>query len=186
MQRSNPEKYRHEVVGKARGVVLEIGFGSGLNISHYLEVSELYALEPSKELFEMAKENIANAKFPIHQIIGSAEKIPLDDNSVDDVVSTWVMCSIPNIKIALQEVKRVLKPGGHFIFLEHGLSPGRLSARLQHILTPITKSCSGGCYLDRNIEGLINESGLKMVSIKKFGLRMKPLAYVYKGVAVKR
>ena len=122
---------RTEVVKQARGAVLEIGFGSGYNLPFYKDVSKLYALDPSAELFAYAKDRISSVSFPVEYLQNSAENIPLEDNSIDAVVSTWSLCSIPDLSRALQEIKRVLKPDGKFYFIEHGQSPKRINSMVQ-------------------------------------------------------
>lgn len=186
MNDKNLEKDRTDVAEKASGDVLEIGFGSGLNLPFYKNITKLYALDPSSELFNLAKERISTASFPIEYINASAEKIPLLDNSIDTVVSTWSLCSIPDLASALKEVRRVLKPGGKFLFIEHGLSPKSTIGKFQKILTPISKCYAGGCHLDRKINGLIIESGFEIQSLENAVEKFKPLLYMYKGIATKR
>lgn len=185
MKNKDMQNLRPSVVEQASGTVLEIGFGSGPNIPYYKNVTKLYALEPSKELYNLGKENISQAKFPIEYLNASAEKIPLVDNSVDSVVSTWTLCSIPHPEIALQEIRRVLKPNGKFIFIEHGKSPENLAFKIQKFLTPIYKRIAGGCHLDRDIDKLIQDTGFTIENLEKFQLKSKPLAFMYKGVGMK-
>ncbi len=183
MKKKEMEVLRKSAVSKARGEVLEIGFGSGLNISYYKEVNKLYALEPSQEIFDIGKKNIANAKFIVEYLKNSAENIPLANNSIDSVVSTWSLCSIPNPENALKEIHRVLKPEGKFYFLEHGKSNKSFKYKLQNIVNPFSKCCMGGCNLNRDIEKLVTDSGFEIENIEKFELKSKPLAFVYRGFA---
>ncbi|MEK7127968.1 MAG: class I SAM-dependent methyltransferase [Patescibacteria group bacterium] len=183
MKNREMEKLRPGVVGMAGGVVLEIGFGSGLNLPYYKNVTKLYALEPSAELYNMARGLIEKISFPVEYLNASAEKIPLSNNSIDCAISTWVLCSIPKPEIALKEVFRVLKPGGKLVFIEHGKSPKNFTAKLQKLFTPISK-CVAGCHLDREVENLIQDSGFELQKLEKFQPLSKPLAPMYKGVAL--
>lgn len=176
---------RKNVVEQARGVVLEIGFGSGYNLPFFRNVEKFYALEPSAELYQYAKNRISEVNFPFEYIQSSAESIPLNDNSVDTVVSTWTLCSIPDLSKTLTEVHRVLKPGGKFLFVEHGKSPVRFYSLLQNLLTPITKPFTGNCHLNREIDSYIKESGLIIEKIETFTEEGRPLMYSFKGVARK-
>lgn len=178
---------RSEVAAQAAGVVLEIGAGSGPNIPFYKGITKLYALEPSEKLWDLADARTEQASFPIKFMQESAEKIPLPDHTVDTAVSTWTMCSIPHPQKALQEVRRVLRPGGKFIFVEHGQSPGVRSATWQRRLTPAWKALTGGCHLDRDIESLLAGAGFEEVHMEKGckqHSRVKLLHYFYKGFAI--
>jgi ubiquinone/menaquinone biosynthesis C-methylase UbiE len=179
------ETYRKSVVETAKGTVLEIGSGSGLNFPYYGKISKLYALEPSKEMHKLGKENMNGLPFPAEYIASGAEGIPLQNNSVDTVISTWTFCTIPHPEKALSEILRVLKPYGTFSFIEHGKSPKRIVDLFQRLFTPISKLIAGGCHLDRDIESLIQESGLKIEHLEKFALKRKPIAYMYKGTVRK-
>lgn len=184
MKNASLEKLRPEVVSKAEGEVLEIGFGTGLNIPYYKNISKLYALEPSAELCKFAQERITKAPFPVEFVQASAENIPFAPNMFDVVVSTWSLCSIPKPEVALKEVFRVLKPGGKFVFIEHGKAPIKIIAKLQKWLTPISKRVAGGCNMNREIDKLIAGAGFEMQELEKFQQKSKPLAFMYKGVAV--
>ncbi len=185
MQGKDFELERPRVVGGAHGVVLEVGFGSGLNLPYYQNISKLYALDPSEELYSLAKKRIENVSFPVEHLNASAEEIPLDSESVDTVVSTWSLCSIPDPNVALKEIRRVLKPQGKFLFIEHGKSLRPRVAVWQKRLTPISKCFAGGCHLDRDIKQLIMDAGFKFEQMEKFDKKSKPLSFMYKGVAVK-
>ncbi|MCX6716628.1 MAG: class I SAM-dependent methyltransferase [Candidatus Taylorbacteria bacterium] len=184
MSNKNLEKHRMDVVGKVSGAVLEIGFGSGLNLPYYKNVSKLYALDPVKELYKLAENNIRTASFPIEYIQASAESIPISNNSLDFVISTWSLCSIPHPEVALKEIFRVLKPNGKFSFIEHGKSPQNYICRIQNLLTPFSKRIAGGCHLNRDIEKLIRDAGFEVQKIEKFKEKSKPLSFIYKGVAI--
>ena len=184
MSKEGNNQHRKDVTSCVSGVVCEIGFGSGLNILYYKNITKLYALEPSQELYELAKEKVSGTSFVVEHLASSAESIPLSENSVDYVVSTWSLCSIPHPEIALKEVFRVLKPKGKFVFVEHGKSPRNLVAKIQKFLTPIQKQISGGCHLDRDIEKLVLDAGFTIETMKKFEVGYKPLAYMYQGVVL--
>jgi len=185
MKREEMEKHRPDAVGMATGVILEIGFGSGLNLPYYTNVTELYALDPSRELYDLAQERIAKASFPVKYLQSSAEEIPLQNDSVDSVVSTWSLCSIPHPEVALKEMFRVLKPGRKFFFIEHGKSPKNFIAQLQKFFTPLSKVCAGGCHMDREVENLLLEVGFVIEKLGTFEQKGKPFAFMYKGVAIK-
>lgn len=185
MKRQSFKQHRRNVIEKAKGVVLEVGFGSGLNLPYYKDLIKLYALEPSEELWKIAQPELNNVSFDIEYLQNSAESIPLNDSSIDYVISTWTLCSIPDVSTALREIKRVLKPGGKFLFIDHGQSPKPFISSTQRLLTPISKRLSGGCHLNREIEKLIKESGLEIEKMEKFTTKTKPLIFMYKGVAKK-
>jgi len=178
------KKQRPDVVGQATGVVLEIGFGSGLNLPFYKNITKLYAVDPSRELYNLAKERIKKVSFPIEYLQVSAEKIPLADNSIDSVISTWTFCSIPNPEIALREIFRILKPNGKFIFIEHGKSDKNFIAKIQKLITPIWKLFTGGCHMDREIDKLINNAGFEIQKLEKFQQKFSFLTFLYKGIAI--
>lgn len=177
---------RSKTVDLAQGIVLEIGFGSGYNLPFYKKITKLYALDPSNELFKCAEDRIKCFQFPFEYLQNSAEEIPLEDNSIDTVVSTWSLCSIPNLPRALKEIHRVLKPGGKFIFAEHGKSPKKLNSLVQKLVTPITKLLTGNCHLDRKIDTEIKNSGFTIKSIDKSQEDGRPLKFSYKGIAIKK
>lgn len=177
---------RSDVVKNAHGVVLEIGFGSGYNLPFYTQVSKLYALEPSREMYDIAKERIASADFPIEYLKNSAEHIPLENHSIDTVVSTWSLCSIPNLPQALNEVRRVLKPGGRFLFVEHGQSPKRINSLFQKLVTPIHSQFMGNCHLDRKIDDFIRDAGLSIEHIEMSHEEGRPLMFSYQGTATNK
>ena len=140
-------KYRWEVVAGARGRVLEIGVGSGLNLTLYeQQVEVVFGLDPSERLLSMAQRRAAEASVPADLILGSATNIPLENASVDTIVMTWTLCSISDPLPALREMRRVLKRDGALLFVEHGLSPEPAVERWQHRLTPLWRHISGGCH----------------------------------------
>lgn len=160
-------EYRRKVVPAAEGRVLEIGIGSGLNAPLYTDrVSEVIGLDPNETLNRMARERVAKARVPIRVLNGSAEDMPLDDSSFDTVVMTWTLCSIPNPVRALREMRRVLRPGGQLLFIEHGAAPDPGVARWQDRLTPAWKRVAGGCHLNRPMDRLIREGGFTLTDLE--------------------
>lgn len=186
MQAKDITKERPGVVEEAAGEVLEIGFGSGLNLPFYKNVKKLYALEPSFESYDLARVRMIGLKFPVEYLQASAEKIPLPDNSVDTVISTWNFCSISEPMKAFNEIKRVLKPGGKYSFIDHGKSPRPLYFLLQNLVTPVSKNFTGNCHLNRDIENLIKTSSLQIIKLENHYKKWHPLSHTYKGVAVKQ
>ena len=174
----------------ATGRVLEIGFGTGANLSHYPEsVRQLEIVEPDAALNARAERRLAKSSREVIVHALSAEQLPFDAGSFDTVVSTFTLCSIPDVASALREIHRVLKPGGQFLFLEHGLSPEEGVARWQHRLTPIQKIIGGGCHLDRPMRLLIEQAGLNVQSSgyeERYAPKLpKIVAWLTSGIARK-
>jgi ubiquinone/menaquinone biosynthesis C-methylase UbiE len=178
-------KLRRQYLKDVGGQVLEVGFGSGLNLPHYPDaVTHLYALDPSQVGRQLAEKRIQRAPFPVKFVELEGSRIMIPDHSVDAVVSTWTLCTIPDPIFALQEIHRVLKPEGKYYFLEHGLSPDRRVARLQNLWNPIQKWFAGGCHVNREIDQLILNSGFKMRNSKNFYMEgPRVLTYMYSGIA---
>jgi ubiquinone/menaquinone biosynthesis C-methylase UbiE len=155
--------FRRRVIGAAEGRVLEVGIGSGLNLPLYAStVRSLIALDPSPELLRMARRRGAGLSLPVEFLEASAEAIPLDDDSIDAVVTTWTLCTIPDAPRALTEMRRVLKPGGALLFVEHGRAPEPRVARWQDRLDPLWSRLAGGCHLNRKMDDLISGSGFRI------------------------
>lgn len=160
-------EYRRRIVPAAEGRVLEVGIGSGLNAPLYTDrVSEVIGLDPHETLNRMAKARVAGAPVPISVLNGSAEDMPLDDDSFDTVVMTWTLCSIADPVRALREMRRVLRPGGQLLFIEHGTAPDAAVARWQDRLTPAWKRIAGGCHLNRPMDRLIREGGFALSELE--------------------
>ena len=174
--------YRSRTIAAARGRVLEIGVGSGLNLPLYgPEVTEIVAIDPSIELLAFARRK-ANRRTTL--VLASAEALPFDDGSFDSIVTTWTLCSIPNAAQALAEVRRVLRLDGQLLFAEHGLAPEPGVARWQHRLTPCWRCLAGGCHLDRKIDDLIASAGFRLGDLNTGYLRARtPFSYMYQGAA---
>jgi ubiquinone/menaquinone biosynthesis C-methylase UbiE len=152
--------YRERIVRAAEGRILEIGAGSGLNLPLYgAAAKEVVALEPDLQLLRMAEKKVERASRRVRLLDASAEQIPLDGHTVDTVVSTWTLCTIPDADRALREIRRVLKPGGRFLFVEHGLAPEPNVQKWQRRLTPYWERISGGCHLTREIDRMISDAG---------------------------
>jgi len=186
MRNKEATRLRAAWVPKARGEVLEVGVGSGLNLPFYsAEVKRIHGVDPSAELQRMARKRAADGNANVEFILQSAERpLPLAENSLDAVVMTWTLCSIENPPMALAEMKRVLKPDGCLIFIEHGRAPDRGVAAWQDRVTPAWKRVSGGCHLNRKVDELIVAAGFRLDEMKKFYLPGPRLAtYTYQGVA---
>ena len=186
MRQRNLAAYRSRVVPAADGRVLEIGVGSGLNLPFYSpNVRHLIGLDPSPKLLSMARRN--SSITPIELIEGSAEAIPLENRSVDTVVTTWTLCSIPNAGRALREMYRVLKPAGRLLFAEHGRAPQPNICWWQDRLTPIWKRLGGGCHLNRAIKVLIADAGFQFERLDTGYMRgPSPFSFMYEGCASRR
>jgi ubiquinone/menaquinone biosynthesis C-methylase UbiE len=176
--------YRRRVIGAARGRVLEIGVGSGRNLPLYGSAREVLALEPAPPLIAMAR-RATGVTVPVTFVEGSAEAIPIDDAAVDTVVTTWTLCSIPRVDAALGEVRRVLRPGGRLLFVEHGLAAEESVRRWQHRLTPLWRRITGGCHLNRPIRALIEDGGFRLERLETSYLPgPRALSFTYEGSAV--
>jgi ubiquinone/menaquinone biosynthesis C-methylase UbiE len=157
--------YRERTIRLAEGRVLEIGVGSGMNLPLYTRrATDILGLDPHPKLLAIASEKPRS--IPSKLIEGSAESIPLDDASVDTVVSTWSLCSICDLAEALAEIRRVVKPDGQLLFVEHGLAPEDNVRNWQNRLTPLWKRLAGGCHLNRPISSLIVDAGFHLAKVR--------------------
>jgi ubiquinone/menaquinone biosynthesis C-methylase UbiE len=177
--------FRERVIGAADGRVLEIGVGSGMNLPFYRPpVREVLALEPAPRLVSMARSASHATGMPVSFLGASAEAIPLDGHSVDTVVTTWTLCSIPQAGAALAEMRRVLRPGGKLLFVEHGQAPDEAVRWWQDRLTPVWRHISGGCHLNRPIRSIIEAAGLHIERIETgYMPGPKPMTFMYEGSA---
>ena len=181
---------RQALVPQARGRVLEVGFGTGLNLSSYVagQVEGLWALEPHWESMQaVAGKRMKDVPFQVEAVPSSAESIPLPSEFFDSVVMTFTLCSIPDSERALEEIRRVMKPGAVMLFAEHGLAPERLVQYQQRILNPLWGRCGGGCQLDRPMDRMITGAGFNVPEMQAGYLTgFRFASYVYSGKAYKR
>lgn len=177
--------YRDRVVGAAEGRVLEVGVGSGMNLPFYRPgAQEILALEPAPKLLAMARRAPNAAGIPISFLEASAEAIPLDNRSIDTVITTWTLCTIPDAASALAEMRRVLKPGGRLLFVEHGLAPDEGVRRWQNRITPLWRRISGGCHVNRPIKTMVETAGFRIDRIETGYIPgLKPMSFIYEGSA---
>jgi ubiquinone/menaquinone biosynthesis C-methylase UbiE len=181
------KKQREKVIPKAKGDVLEIGIGSGLNLPYYNpeNIRSLTAIDPSEEIWKLNRYHMDNLKFDFKFLKSFAEDLPLQDSKYDTVVITYTLCTIKDTVKAMDEIKRVLKPGGKLLFCEHGVAPDQNIRFWQNTINPVWKRVGGGCNLNKNIPYLIESNGFKITEIDKMYLPgWKPASYNYWGVAV--
>jgi ubiquinone/menaquinone biosynthesis C-methylase UbiE len=185
MRQHQLQRYRREVVTAASGRVLEVGVGSGLNFPLYSkQVDIVFGIDPSPRLLAIARQRAATASIRAELLQGSATAIPLADNTIDTVVMTWTLCSIPDPLTALREIRRVLKPHGKLLFVEHGLSSEPRIERWQHRLTPVWGHIAGGCHLDRKMDDLIRTAGFDILRLRtEYAAGPRPMTYMYVGCA---
>ena len=187
MSGSNLAKYREETLADVKGNVLEIGFGTGLNISYYpKEIRRITTVDVNPGVHRLAQKRLRASSIAVDHHVLNGEHLPMADETFESVVSTFTLCSISDVEQALKEIYRVLKPGGRFFFAEHGLSCQPRIQVWQHRLTPIQKFVADGCHLNRNIRELV-EKQFKAVAIKESSAENLPkvISYIYQGVAVK-
>lgn len=179
-------KQREKVVPRAQGTVLEIGIGSGLNIPYYdaQKVSHLMGLDPSAEMWAIAQKNAEEHHIEAEFLEAPAEDIPLEGNSIDTVVMTYTMCTIPDVDRALEEISRVLKPGGQLLFCEHGEAPDENIRRWQQRMNPLWRKLGGGCNLNRPIPRLLQRAGFQSEDLQTMYIPgWKPACFNYWGSA---
>ena len=177
---------RREALKTLYGEVLEIGFGTGLNIPHYPPtIAKVLALEPACLLPSAVAKRMAASPIPVQLVRGSAEHLPFKDRRFDCVVSTWTLCTIPDVAAALREIRRVLKPSGHYVFLEHGRSDIPRIAQWQDRLNPLQQHIGVGCNMNRPIDRLIAGAGLRLPHLDRFVMPGIPrlVGEMYRGTA---
>ncbi|CAM3946570.1 class I SAM-dependent methyltransferase [Ectopseudomonas alcaliphila] len=179
-------KARSQIVPLAKGRVLEIGIGTGLNLSFYdpQRVDLVVGVDPSADMQHLARDRAARCQVPVEMIALELGQIQAEDASFDDIVCTFTLCTIPDAVAALGEMRRVLKPGGRLLFCEHGLAPDLPVVRWQRRLTPLWKPLAGGCHLDRDIPALITAGGFHIRQLDTGYLKgPRPMTHVYRGWA---
>ena len=180
---------RKSILGKiTEAEIVEIGFGTGINLKFYPEnVKKIIGIDPKEGMLKQFKKKSSNGRIEIELLHQSGEEIPFPDNSISAVVSTYTLCSIKNITSALNEIYRVLKRGGKYYFLEHGLADNPKTQKWQHRLNPIQNIWADGCNLNRNMESLIRNARLKIIELKNYYMERDPkiVGYMYEGIAVK-
>src|SRR5262245_32001032 len=186
MRNRDLQPYRERVIGEASGRVVEIGIGSGLNLPIYgSAVNEIVGVEPARRLVVMAQRVASRTQAPVTFLPASAESLPLDTASIDTVITTWTLCSIPDAAQALREMRRVLRKDGQLLFVEHGLGPEQNVQKWQHRLTPLWRTIGGGCHLDRPIRALIEAGGFDITRLQTGYMEKgpKPMTFLYEGRA---
>jgi len=181
-------RHRRDLLAHASGEVLEIGFGTGLNLPHYpAHVRKIVTVDPNLGMQRLAQRRVRQTEIRVDQRVGSSESLPFADSSFDCVVSTFTLCSIDDVGRALGEVYRVLKPGGRFLFLEHGLSPEPSVQRWQRRLNWLEMRLADGCRLDRDIRALVAAQPFASLTIDEFYLEKTPKTHgrIYRGIARK-
>jgi ubiquinone/menaquinone biosynthesis C-methylase UbiE len=187
MRRGELTPIRARVAASLDGEVLEIGFGSGLNVPHYpAAVTRVRAVDPATVGRRLAATRVASSSVPVEYVDLDGQALSLQAASIDHVLTTWTLCSIPDVARALGEIRRVLRPGGLFHFAEHGRSPDPKIADWQDRLTPVQRRLAGGCHLNRPIDQLIRDSGLKLTRLENYYAKgPRPFGYMFEGVATK-
>jgi ubiquinone/menaquinone biosynthesis C-methylase UbiE len=187
MSREELSEQRSDSLKGLSGEVLEVGFGSGLNLPYYpKEVIKILALEPSITAKKLAQKRIDSTNFVVEFVGLSGQEIPLDDNCIDAVVTSWTLCTIPDPHKALLEMKRVLRPNGVYHFTEHGLSDIESVTKWQNIINPLHMKIAGGCHINRPIKDLILNAGFNIKKLDNFYMKgSKIMTYTYKGIAFK-
>jgi ubiquinone/menaquinone biosynthesis C-methylase UbiE len=179
---------RGRVTAGLTGKVLEVGFGSGLNVPHYpSDIERVLAVDPATVGRKLAAARVAAASVPVEYIDLDGGSLPVDSGSIDHVLITWTMCTIPDVDSALSEMRRVLRLGGQMHFVEHGLSPDPKVAKWQDRLTPFQRRWAGGCHLNRPIYRLIKEAGFAVNRMDTYYVKMgpRPTSYMFEGLATK-
>ena len=178
-------KQREKIIPNAKGKVLEVGIGSGLNLSFYDpdKVTELVGIDPSLELWEK-RQPVKDLGFHYEFIKGVAEDMPFGKDSFDTIVLTYTLCSIPDFQSALESLRKVLKPSGKFLFCEHGKAPDKSVLLTQNAINPIWKLIGGGCNINRDIPSIINGNGFKILNLETMYVPgWKPVSFNFWGEA---
>ena len=188
MNRRGTSDVRRRVCSGLSGDVMEVGFGTGLNVEFYpSSVSRVLAVEPSQVCMRLARDRIARSIVSVELAGLTGERVDLPSESIDAVLSTWTLCTIPNLDAALGEMRRVLKPGGTFHFVEHGHAPDPTTARWQRRMEPLNKKIAGGCHLTRRIPALLEQAGFRIDQLDEYYFEgePKPFGSTFEGRASK-
>lgn len=181
-------KARVQLLGNVQGDIFEIGFGTGLNLAHYPDhVKRIQVADVNPGMNTLANRRIAASPIEVKHDVLNGESLPFEDGSFDSVVCTWTLCSIPDVGSALNEMHRILRPGGKFFFVEHGLADDPNVQKWQHRLTPLQRRIGDGCHFNRNMEELIRDHHFKYDSLDKYYMKKAPrfVGYMYQGIASK-
>jgi ubiquinone/menaquinone biosynthesis C-methylase UbiE len=187
MRRRELTPIRARVSASLDGDVLEVGFGSGLNVPYYPPgVTRVHAVDPATIGRKLAAKRVASSSVPVEYVDLDGQALSLESASIDHVLTTWTLCSIPDVGRALSEIRRVLRSGGLFHFVEHGRSPDPNVAAWQNRLTPFQRRVAGGCHLNRPIDQLVLNSGLELTRLENYYAKgPRPFGYMFEGVATK-
>jgi ubiquinone/menaquinone biosynthesis C-methylase UbiE len=185
MQQQQMLPFRQRIGAAASGRVLDVGIGSGLNLPFYGDQTErVFGVDPSSELLRFAQERAHLTSAPVELLRGSGEALPIESASIDTVVVTFTLCTVPNAATVLAETRRVLRPGGRLLFAEHGRAPEAGVARWQDRLTPVWRRLAGGCHLNRKPDDLIRSAGFRIHNLETGYLKgPRPMTFVYAGSA---
>src|SRR5664279_2362809 len=187
MSRRELTAIRARVAASLDGDVLDVGFGSGLNVPHYpAVVTRVRAVDPATVGRRLAAKRVASSGVPVEYVGPDGQELSQESASIDHALTTWTLCSIPDVDRALREIRRVLRPGGSFHFVEHGRSPDRKVAGWQDRLTPFQRRVAGGCHLNRPIDQLVRNAGLELIRLENYYANgPRPFGYMFEGVATK-
>jgi SAM-dependent methyltransferase len=189
MDREPTRAARSRVCATLRGDVVEVGFGTGLNARFYPSgVTRILAVEPSSLCLRIAQPRIERSPVPVERAGLTGERLDLGSDTCDAVLSTWTLCSIPDVASALKEMRRVLKPGSSLHFVEHGRAPDPVVERRQRRIEPINRRLAGGCHLTRDIPALIEQAGFVIEDLDRYYMtgEPRPFGFTFEGRAVKR
>ena len=187
MSGSDLSEYRQQLLADVSGDILEIGFGTGLNLPYYPDkINKITTIDPNPGMGRIARSRIEASEITVDYKVLNGESIPLADASFDSVVCTWTLCSIPLVDRAIAEIYRLLKPGGKFYFIEHGLSHEDSIKVWQNRLTPVQKIIADGCHLNRQIDAIVRRKFVNLTVEQFYAPKLpKVIGYMYRGVAIK-